>query len=95
MLEEPKGTILMSGQGGIRYQHSVGSSLVSIGVRSSDSSVGISLILLGKVKVDVLVSVSNVAKLILSLKLRDECASDGSGSSISSWDSSGRKKERG
>merc|ERR1711892_891099 len=44
---------------------SVDSSLISIGVRSSDSSVGISLFLLGRV--DVLVSISKVAELILSL----------------------------
>jgi len=65
---------------------SVDSSLVSIGVRSSDASVGISLFLLGRV--DVLVSVSNVAELILSLELGADWASDGGGSSISNWGSS-------
>merc|ERR1719341_2171098 len=65
---------------------SVDSSLISIGVRSSDTSVGVSLFLLGRV--DVLVSVSKVAELILSLELRADWASNGGsnwGSSISNW----------
>jgi len=74
---------------------SVDSSLINISVRSGDTSIGISLFLLGRV--DVLVSVSNVAELILSLELRADWASDrGSnrssgisnrGSGISSWGS--------
>jgi hypothetical protein len=53
---------------------SVDSSLISIGVRSLDTSVGISLLLLGGV--DVLVSVGEVAELILSLELRADWASN-------------------
>merc|ERR1712128_64066 len=65
----------------------VDSSLISIGVRSSDSSVGISLFLLGRV--DVLVSISKVAELILSLELGADWASNrGSSSSIGNWGSS-------
>merc|ERR1719336_56816 len=47
---------------------SVDSSLIGIGVRSSHSSKGIARLLLGRV--DVLVSVSNIAEFILSLILR-------------------------
>merc|ERR1712029_1203206 len=70
---------------------SVDSSLISISVRSSHSSVSVSLFLLGRV--NVLVSVSKVAELILSLELRADGASNrGSNSnrssSISSWGSS-------
>merc|ERR1712054_573885 len=74
---------------------SVDSSLISISVRSSHSSVSVSLFLLGRV--NVLVSVSKVAELILSLELRADGASNrgsnGGGnsnrsSSISSWGSS-------
>merc|ERR1711942_376756 len=61
---------------------SVDSSLISIGVGSSHSSVGISLLLLGRV--DVLVSVGKVAKLILSLELRADWASDRGGKRSSS-----------
>merc|ERR1719308_70124 len=61
---------------------SVDSSLVSIGVGSSHSSVSISLLLLGRV--DVLVSVGKVAKLILSLELRADWASDRGGKRSSS-----------
>merc|ERR1719431_1691934 len=53
---------------------SVDSSLVSIGVRSGDTSKSVSLLLLGRV--DVLVSVSKVAELILSLELRANWASN-------------------
>ena len=60
----------------------VDSSLVSIGVGSSHSSVGISLLLLGRV--DVLVSVGKVAELILSLELRADWASDRGGKRSSS-----------
>merc|ERR1712121_75637 len=64
----------------------VDSSLISIGVGSSHSSVGISLLLLGRV--DVLVSVGKVAKLILSLELRADWASN-RGSKRSSSNSNG------
>merc|ERR1712002_427785 len=67
---------------------SVDSSLVSIGVRSGDTSISVSLLLLGRV--DVLVSVSKVAELILSLELRADWASNrGSkrSSGNSNWDS--------
>merc|ERR1711892_774805 len=53
---------------------SVDSSLISISVRSGDTSIGIPLFLLGRV--DVLVSISNVAELILSLELRADWASN-------------------
>merc|ERR1719320_2185206 len=59
-----------------------------MGVGSSHSSVGISLLLLGRV--DVLVSVGKVAKLILSLELRADWASDRGGkrgSSNGDWSS--------
>jgi len=68
---------------------SVDSSLVSIGVRSGDTSKSVSLLLLGRV--DVLVSVSKVAELILSLELRADWASNrGSkrSSGNSNWGSS-------
>jgi len=61
---------------------SVDSSLVSIGVRSGDTSESISLLLLGRV--DVLVSVSKVAELILSLELRADWTSNGGGKRSSS-----------
>merc|ERR1711973_920724 len=62
---------------------SVDSSLISISVRSSHSSKGIARLLLGRV--DVLVSVGNIAEFILSLILR---ASWGSNWSSNSWGSS-------
>merc|ERR1712173_368710 len=68
---------------------SVDSSLVSIGVRSGDTSISVSLLLLGRV--DVLVSVSKVAELILCLELRADWASNrGSkrSSGNSNWSSS-------
>merc|ERR1711942_125714 len=52
----------------------VDSSLIGVGVRSGDSSVGVTLLLLGRV--DVLVSVSKVAEFILSLELRADWASN-------------------
>jgi len=61
---------------------SVDSSLVSIGVRSGDTSESISLLLLGRV--DVLVSVSKVAELILSLELGADWTSNGGGKRSSS-----------
>jgi len=61
---------------------SVDSSLISISVRSSDTSIGISLLLLGRV--DVLVSVSKVAELILSLELRADWTSNRGGKRSSS-----------
>merc|ERR1712121_340739 len=64
----------------------VDSSLIGIGVRSGDSSVGVSLLLLGRV--DVLVSVSKVAEFILSLELRADWASN-RGSKRSSSNSNG------
>ena len=57
------------------------SSLISIGVRSLDTSVGISQLLLGGV--DVLVSEGEVAKLILSLELRADWPSNRGSSSNS------------
>merc|ERR1711973_700569 len=74
---------------------SVDSSLISISVRSSHSSKGITRLLLGRV--DVLVSVSNIAKFILSLILRASWGSNWSSSnnwgsssiSGSNWSSSG------
>jgi len=60
----------------------VDSSLVSIGVRSGDTSESISLLLLGRV--DVLVSVSKVAELILSLELGADWTSNGGGKRSSS-----------
>merc|ERR1719431_348975 len=68
---------------------SVNSSLISIGVRSGDTSKSVSLLLLGRV--DVLVSVSKVTDLILSLELRADWASNrGSkrSSGNSNWGSS-------
>merc|ERR1712128_113507 len=68
---------------------SVDSSLISIGVRSSDTAVGVSLFLLGRV--DVLVSISKVAELILSLELgRNRSSRNRSSRSNSSnnWSSS-------
>jgi len=56
---------------------SVDSSLISIGVRSGDTSKSVSLLLLGRV--DVLVSVSKVAELILSLELGADWTSNGGG----------------
>merc|ERR1711942_318901 len=64
----------------------VDSSLIGVGVRSSDSSVGVSLLLLGGV--DVLVSISKVAEFILSLELRADWASN-RGSKRSSSNSNG------
>merc|ERR1719320_862738 len=69
-----------------------------MGVGSSHSSVGISLLLLGRV--DVLVSVGKVAELILSLELRADWASDRGGkrgSSNGDWGSgiSGRGSSNG
>jgi len=61
---------------------SVDSSLVSIGVRSGDTSESISLLLLGRV--DVLVSVSKVAELILSLELGADWTSNRGGKRSSS-----------
>merc|ERR1711973_316081 len=74
---------------------SVDSSLISISVRSSHSSKGITRLLLGRV--DVLVSVSNIAKFILSLILRASWGSNWSSSdnwgsssiSGSNWSSNG------
>merc|ERR1712112_172709 len=72
------------------------SSLISIGVGSGHSTVGIARLLLGRV--DVLVSISNVSELILSLELRASWGSNWSssnnlgGSSIggsSNWGSDG------
>merc|ERR1712227_207714 len=59
----------------------VDSSLISIGVRSSDSSQSISRFLLGRV--DVLVSIGNISKFILSLVL-GACWSSDWGSNWSS-----------
>merc|ERR1711973_861811 len=63
---------------------SVDSSLIGISVRSSHSSKGIARLLLGRV--DVLVSVGNIAKLILSLILRASWGSNWSSSN--NWGSS-------
>merc|ERR1719336_202997 len=63
---------------------SVDSSLISISVRSSHSSKGIARLLLGRV--DVLVSVSNIAEFILSLILRASWGSNWSSSN--NWGSS-------
>merc|ERR1719336_2935702 len=63
---------------------SVDSSLISISVRSSHSSKGIARLLLGRV--DVLVSVSNIAEFILSLILRASWGSNWSSSD--NWGSS-------
>merc|ERR1712112_434846 len=60
------------------------SSLISIGVGSGHSTVGIARLLLGRV--DVLVSVSNIAEFILSLILRSIGGSNWS--SRNSWGSS-------
>merc|ERR1712215_514398 len=70
---------------------SVNSSLISISVRSGDTSISVALLLLGRV--DVLVSISKVAKLILSLELgADRTSNWGSNrsSSIGNWSSSNR-----
>merc|ERR1711973_694577 len=67
---------------------SVDSSLIGISVRSSHSSKGIARLLLGRV--DVLVSISNIAEFILSLILRASWGSSSrSGSNWSSSDSWG------
>merc|ERR1711973_716382 len=63
---------------------SVDSSLIGISVRSSHSSKGITRLLLGRV--DVLVSVSNIAEFILSLILRASWGSNWSSSN--NWGSS-------
>merc|ERR1711973_58137 len=63
---------------------SVDSSLIGISVRSSHSSKGIARLLLGRV--DVLVSVGNIAKFILSLILRASWGSNWSSSD--NWGSS-------
>merc|ERR1711973_416285 len=63
---------------------SVDSSLISISVRSSHSSKGITRLLLGRV--DVLVSVGNIAEFILSLILRASWGSNWSSSD--NWGSS-------
>merc|ERR1711973_728005 len=63
---------------------SVDSSLISISVRSSHSSKGIARLLLGRV--DVLVSISNIAEFILSLILRASWGSNWSSSD--NWGSS-------
>merc|ERR1711973_1069996 len=63
---------------------SVDSSLISISARSSHSSKGIARLLLGRV--DVLVSVGNIAKFILSLILRASWGSNWSSSN--NWGSS-------
>merc|ERR1711973_331921 len=63
---------------------SVASSLISISVRSSHSSKGIARLLLGRV--DVLVSVGNIAEFILSLILRASWGSNWSSSN--NWGSS-------
>merc|ERR1711973_921302 len=67
---------------------SVDSSLIGISVRSSHSSKGIARLLLGRV--DVLVSVSNIAEFILSLILRASWGSNWSSSNNwgSNWSSS-------
>merc|ERR1712128_169908 len=68
---------------------SVDSSLISIGVRSSDTTQGIATFLLGTV--DVLVSISNISKFILSLELgRNRSSRNRSSRSNSSnnWSSS-------
>merc|ERR1712098_141698 len=67
---------------------SVDSSLISIGVRSSNSTKSITTLLLGTV--DVLVTIGNISELILSLELRSHRSRDGSSSSNSShsWGSS-------
>merc|ERR1712243_217772 len=85
---------------------SVDSSLISIGVRSSNSTKSIATLLLGTV--DVLVTIGNISELILSLELRGDWSRDGSssgnsshswgsswGSSISSWGSSNCDGSRG
>merc|ERR1712243_174752 len=58
---------------------SVDSSLISIGVRSSNSTKSITTLLLGTV--DVLVTIGNISELILSLELRGNRSRDGSSSS--------------
>merc|ERR1711973_222679 len=63
---------------------SVDSSLIGISVRSSHSSKGIARLLLGRV--DVLVSISNIAEFILSLILRASWGSNWSSSN--NWGSS-------
>merc|ERR1712025_343675 len=72
---------------------SVDSSLISICVRSSNSTKSIATLLLGTV--DVLVTIGNISELILSLELRGDRPRDGSssgnsskGSSSNSWGSS-------
>merc|ERR1712243_307650 len=67
---------------------SVDSSLISIGVRSSNSTKSIATLLLGTV--DVLVTIGNISELILSLELRGDRSRDGSssGNSSHSWGSS-------
>merc|ERR1740131_526423 len=67
---------------------SVDSSLISICVRSSNSTKSIATLLLGTV--DVLVTIGNISELILSLELRGDRSRDGSSSSNSShsWGSS-------
>merc|ERR1712021_162433 len=68
---------------------SVDSSLISIGVRSSDTTQGITTFLLGTV--DVLVSISNISKFILSLELgrnRSSRNRSSRGNSSNNWSSS-------
>merc|ERR1712117_50155 len=66
---------------------SVDSSLISIVVRSSHTSIGIAGLLLGRV--DVLVTIGNIAKLILSLVLGASWSSNWGSSSIGGRDSWG------
>merc|ERR1712025_550181 len=68
---------------------SVDSSLISIGVGSSNSTKSIATLLLGTV--DVLVPIGNISKLILSLKLRGNRSRDGSSSGNSSQGSSSNR----
>jgi hypothetical protein len=74
----------------------VDSSLISISVRSSHATEGIARLLLGRV--DVLVSIGNIAKLILGLELGagDSRSSSNRSSSVGNWGSnSGSSNSRG
>merc|ERR1712243_251170 len=67
---------------------SVDSSLISIGVRSSNSTKSIATLLLSTV--DVLVTIGNISEFILSLELRGDWSRDGS-SSVGGWGSSNNR----
>merc|ERR1712045_531138 len=67
----------------------VDSSLVSVAVGPGDSSVSVASLLLGTV--DVLVTVGNVAQLVLSLVLRAVSCGDG-GSRGNNWGSLGNDR---